>query len=128
MSERTQGKNSQTFSAPKNLSIVVMSKTEMLYLLAMVRQVGIRVWDYSDHVCERLLNSIYRLIHTQPNFSMRDVAQDFIEDCGCFDELLNDQVLEVIVHIWTNMETAFDCETVLEVYSYFTLENSHNKH
>jgi hypothetical protein len=101
-----------------------MTKAELLYLLSVVRNLGIRVWDYSDQVCDRLLSSVQRLLTTQPNLSLQAVAEDYITDCDCFDEMDPFQVLAVVMHMWTNMEIPFDCRSVVTVYEYLTLEQT----
>ena len=99
-----------------------MTQAEALYVLSVLRQLGIRVWDYHDNVCDRLFLAVHRVLSTTPDPSLLDIAEGYLSDCDCFTELSLSMVLEAVMHIWHNMDLQFDCTSIMGVYEYIMLE------
>ena len=104
-------------------STVRISDSEMLYLSYIVTELQINA-----RLTHRLLHS------TQASFgpdgsipTKRTIAENYVARslCDCWEGWPIPRLVDAIVHIWENPTIQFDCESVLQVHSYFLTEQKY---
>jgi hypothetical protein len=111
---------SSFFEDSCDFSVHPITPTEETFLSSVIDELNIQA-----PLSDRLLRSVQVAFGPSGNTpDKRSIASKYIlgGHCGCWDGLTDAGLVGAILHVWDSPNIQFDCNTVVQVYSYYATE------